>query len=183
MLVITEDAVLKRMVRLVPEVAGVRCTYCKYFVIGSIVGVSAIIAREIIGILLPADTPAFYILSVILVYTAGILASFYGHYRVTFAHIIHKRAVLESIVKFTVIAIIGMIITAILSWQIRYALGLERIIGKLLPAFAFGSATVIASLVTYNLNSRFTFSEAGCESGKADSKAGENRMVQEGRGK
>lgn len=141
---------------------GVRCTYCKYFVIGSIVGVSAIVVREIIGILLPADTPAFYILSVILVYAGGILASFYGHYRVTFAHIMHKRAVLESIGKFTVIAIIGMIITALLSWQIRYALGLERVFGKMLPAFAFGSATVIASLVTYSLNSRFTFSEAVC---------------------
>lgn len=148
------------------EMLTVRCTYCKYFVIGAIVGVTAIVAREIIGFLLPADTPVYYMLSVTFVYAGGILASFYGHYRVTFSHIARKRAALESIGRFTIIAIIGMIITALVSWQIRYALGLERVLGKLLPAFAFGTATVIASLVTYTLNARYTFVEAGYATGK-----------------
>jgi len=136
------------------------CIYCKYFFVGSIVGIIAIVAREIIGILLPADTPVYYMLSVTLVYAGGIIASFYGHYRVTFSHISNKRAACESIGKFTVIAVIGMIVTSLLSYQVRYHLGLEPVFGKILPAFAFGTATVTASLVTFSLNSRYTFVEA-----------------------
>jgi putative flippase GtrA len=135
------------------------CIYCKYFAVGAIVGCTAIVVRELIGILLPSDTPVYYLLSVTLVYAGGIIASFYGHYRVTFSHIRRKRAALESIGKFTIIALIGMGITALLSYQIRYRLGLEPVFGKALPALAFGSATVIASLVTYTLNTRYTFVE------------------------
>jgi putative flippase GtrA len=137
------------------------CIYCKYFVIGSIVGIIAIAAREILVILLPSDTPAYYLLSVALVYAGGIIGSFYAHYRITFSHIRHKRAAFESIGKFTVIAIIGMIVTSLLSYQIRYHLGLQPVFSTFLPAFAFGTATVIASLVTYSLNKKYTFVTSG----------------------
>lgn len=136
-----------------------RCTYCKYFLVGAAVGVAAIIAREIIAYLMPADTPVYYLISVVLVYAGGIIASFHGHYRVTFSHIRNKRAALKSIGRFTIIAIIGMLITTLLSYQIRYATGMEPILGKLLPAFAFATGTVIASVATFLLNARYTFVE------------------------
>ena len=135
------------------------CIYCKYFAVGAIVGCSAIAAREIIGILLPSDTPVYYLLSVSLVYAVGIIASFYGHYRVTFSHIRRKRAALESIGKFTIIALLGMLITALLSYQIRYRLGLEPVFGKALPALALIFILVYTKKVTYTLNTRYTFVE------------------------
>ena len=136
-----------------------RCIYCKYFLVGSLIGCTAIAAREFVSILLPSDTPAFYLASVVIVYAGGIVASFYGHYRVTFSHVRHKRATLDSVGKFTGIAVIGMFITAFLSYQIRYHFGLHPVIGKALPAVAFAAATLLASVVTYLLNSKFTFIE------------------------
>ena len=133
------------------------CIYCKYFVAGSTVGIIAIVVREIIGILLPSDTPAYYLLSVAVVYAGGILASFYAHYYITFSHIGNKQIAFKSICKFTIIAIIGMIITTYLSYLIRYHFCLQDIFSKLLPAFSFATATVAASLVTYALNKKYTF--------------------------
>ena len=136
-----------------------RCTYCKYLLVGAVVGIATIIAREIIAYILPADTPSYYLLSVVLVYAGGIIASFYGHNRVTFSHIRNKRAAQKSIGRFIIIAIIGMLITSLLSYQIRYTTEMEPILGKLLPAFAFASGTVIASIATFLLNARYTFVE------------------------
>jgi putative flippase GtrA len=134
-----------------------RYIYCKYFLVGSLIGCAAIAARELVGMLLHSDTPVFYLASVVVVYAGGIIASFCGHYRVTFSHVRHRRATLESIGKFVGIALIGMIITALLSYQIRYHLGLQPFVGKALPALAFGAAALLASFITYKLNSKFIF--------------------------
>ena len=136
-----------------------RCIYCKYFLVGALIGCAAIAARELVGMLLRSDTPVLYLTSIIVVYTGGIIASFCGHYRVTFSHVRHRRATLESIGKFVGIALIGMLITALLSYQIRYRLGLQPFLGKALPALAFGVATLLASFITYKLNSKFIFIE------------------------
>ena len=58
---------------------GTLLTYLRYAVIGAIVGISAVIGRELIAMALPADTPEFYALSVSIVYAFGILASYSGH--------------------------------------------------------------------------------------------------------
>jgi hypothetical protein len=62
-------------------------------------------------------------------------------------------------IKFTLVALAGMGLTATLSYQIRYSLGLEAVFGSLLPSFAFGMAALTASLLTYSLNARYIFVE------------------------
>lgn len=134
-----------------------RYTYCRYLFVGAIVGIIAIVAREFISHLLPADSPGYYLLSVIIIYTGGIIASFYGHFHISFAHIKHKRATIVSMSKFILIALLGMGVTSLLSYQIRYNLNLEPVFGRLLPSIAFGAAAVAASLLTYTLNARYIF--------------------------
>jgi putative flippase GtrA len=133
--------------------------YFKYLVVGGIVGLLAIAAREILAYMLPGDSPGYYLLSVIIIYAGGIIASFYGHFHVSFSHVKDKSATLVSMFKFTLVALAGMGATATLSYQIRYNLGLETVFGPLLPSFAFGMAALTASLLTYSLNARYIFVE------------------------
>ena len=134
-----------------------QCVYCRYLVVGAIVGITAIVARELISYLLPADSPGYYLLSVIIIYTGGIIASFYGHFRVSFSHVQNKQATMVSMGKFTLVALAGMGVTSLLSYQIRYNLNLEPVFGALLPSVAFGVAALTASLLTYTLNARYIF--------------------------
>lgn len=131
--------------------------YLRYLVVGGIVGLLAIVARELLAMLLPDDSPGYYLLSVILIYSGGIIASFYGHFHVSFAHVSDKSATLLSMSKFTAVALAGMAVTAMLSYIIRYHLGLQDLLGVLLPSFAFGLAALSASLLTYSLNARYIF--------------------------
>jgi len=135
-------------------------SYIRYLAVGAIVGILAIIAREVLALLLPDDSPGYYLLSIIIVYTGGIIASFYGHFHVSFSHIKEKQATLGSMFKFTLVALIGMVVTTFLSYLIRYNLDLAPLLGPVLPSFAFGVATLATSLLTYSLNARFTFVNA-----------------------
>jgi hypothetical protein len=63
--------------------------------------------------------------------------------------------------RFTLVALGGMAVTTMLSYQICYNLGLDTLLGPFLPSFAFGLATLIASLLTYSLNARYTFVSNG----------------------
>jgi hypothetical protein len=65
--------------------------YFRYLVVGAVVGVLTISARELLALVLPGDSPGYYLLSVILVYTGGIIASFIGHFHVSFSHVQDKR--------------------------------------------------------------------------------------------
>ena len=131
--------------------------YFRYLVVGGIVGLLAIAAREILAYMFPDDSPGYYLLSVIIIYAGGIVASFYGHFHVSFSHVKDKSATLVSMFKFTLVALAGMGATATLSYQIRYNLGLEAIFGPFLPSLAFGMAALTASLLTYSLNARYIF--------------------------
>ena len=135
------------------------CTYCKYFLIGSAVGALAIFAREILGFLLPADTPDYYLLSVILVYSGGIFASYFGHRKITFSHRELSHVTVKSVCMFTIIAIIGLIITAVLSAFIRYEIPMSAVVERYKPALSFAIAIIISSMFTFSLNSIFTFSK------------------------
>ncbi len=135
------------------------CTYCMYFLIGSMVGALAIFAREILASLLPADTPGYYLLSVILVYSGGIFASYYGHRKVTFGHRKLTHVTVKSVCTFTIIAILGLIITAVLSAFIRYEISMATVVERHKPALSFALAIIISSALTFSLNNIFTFSK------------------------
>ena len=140
-----------------------QCVYCRYLIVGAIVGIIAIVARELLSYLLPADSPSYYLLSVIIIYTGGIIASFYSHFHVSFSHVQNKHATMVSMGKFTLVALAGMSVTSLLSYQIRYSLKLEPVFGALLPSVAFGAAAMTASLLTYTLNVRYIFVDTtGC---------------------
>jgi putative flippase GtrA len=73
--------------------------YFRYLVVGGIVGLLAIAARESLAYMLPDDSPGYYLLSVIIIYTGGIIASFYGHFHVSFSHVEDKSATLKSMIN------------------------------------------------------------------------------------
>ena len=140
-------------------------SYFRYLVVGGIVGLLAIVAREILAYMLQDASPGYYLISIIIIYAGGIVASFYGHFHVSFSHVKDKSATLTSMIKFTLVALASMGLTATLSYQIRYSLGLEAVFGSLLPSFAFGMAALTASLLTYSLNARYIFVEHSYDQG------------------
>ena len=48
-----------------------QCVYCRYLIVGTIVGIIAIDVRELISYLLTVDSPGYYLLSVITFILAG----------------------------------------------------------------------------------------------------------------
>jgi putative flippase GtrA len=134
-----------------------RCTYCRYFLIGSMVGAVAIFAREILASLFPADTPGYYLLSVTLIYIGGIFASYYGHRKITFGHRKLTHVTVKSMCMFTIIAILGLILTAVISAYIRYEVPITGVAERYKPALSFALAIILSSTLTFSLNSIFTF--------------------------
>jgi putative flippase GtrA len=132
-------------------------TYVRYFVVGAIVGVLTIGVREVFAYLLPADTPVYYALSVILAYAVGIVCSYYGHHYLTFRMQEAVDGHATAFTRFASIAIAGLLATTTMSMVIRYGLPVDRLLGQYAGAFAFALATVLASILTYSLNSAVTF--------------------------
>lgn len=132
-------------------------TYTRYFVVGAIVGVLTVALRELFAYMLPADTPVYYALSVVLAYTVGIVCSYYGHHNVTFRMQEAVGGHATAFTRFAFIAIAGLLATTAMSMLIRYGFSMDRLLGKYAGSFAFALATILASLLTYSLNSAFTF--------------------------
>jgi putative flippase GtrA len=145
-----------------------RCRYCRYFVIGAIVGVLAIVAREAIMILLAKDTPAYYAGSVVVVYVGGILASYFGHHWITFGDIERSRSTAQALGRFAVIAVFGLVMTTLLSLFFRYAVPVTGVAEKFKPTLAFVAAALITSVATFLLNSTFTFTRMQQSTKKMD---------------
>lgn len=137
---------------------GTLLTFFRYAIIGAIVGISAVIGRELIAVVLPADTPGYYALSVVIVYLLGILASYSGHRKVTFGHVdMGNESITRSMTSFTAIALFGLVCTTGLSVLIRYFFPVDEFLGSFAGAFAFALATLITSVMTFSLNARHTF--------------------------
>lgn len=132
-------------------------TYLRYLVVGAVVGVLTIALRELFAFMLPADTPAYYALSVVLAYAVGIVCSYYGHHNVTFNMQEPVGGHATAFTRFTFIAIAGLLATTSMSMLIRYGLPVDRVLGEYSGSFAFALATILASILTYSLNSAFTF--------------------------
>jgi|TARA_R110002072_G_scaffold101954_5_gene224511 putative flippase GtrA len=135
-------------------------SFLKYLVIGAIVGVAAIGGREVIAMLLPADTPEYYALSVAIVYAFGIVASYIGHRKVSFSHVnMENEDTAASMSSFTAIAIFGLVCTTGFSVCIRFLFPIENLMGSFSDAASFAIATLITSVITFSLNARHTFRE------------------------
>ena len=130
--------------------------YVRFLVVGLIVGVIAVALRELITRALPADTPAYYSLSVIVVYAGGILLSFALHSRYTFG--VGPRVDSSAgLAPFTAVALVGALATWLVSLICRYGLGFDRLFGDVSGSAAFAVGAVAASLLTYSLNAHMVF--------------------------
>jgi putative flippase GtrA len=130
--------------------------YRRFFLVGTVVGLLAIALRELIAAALPADTPLFYSISVIVVYVFGILLSYVLQHRFTFK-VDLGTSDWRRLTSFIAVALIGALTTWLLSLIFRYELGFDRIFGLLSGSIAFGVAALSSSVLTYALNALVVF--------------------------
>ena len=135
-------------------------TYSRYAAVGAIVGGVTVAIREALAAVLPADTPVYYSSSVLLAYTVGIVLSYYGHRRFTFGGQPLANLGVFTLSLFTLIALLGMALVAALSMAIRYGFGADQMLGRYGAGVAFTLATLLVSILTYALNSLYTFRTA-----------------------
>lgn len=129
--------------------------YLRFLLVGGGVGITAIAIREVVALLLPGDTPEYFLLSVIAAYGFGIMASFVLHWRITFGR--HHAIGVSVFLRFLGVTLAGWAITSGLSLAIRYLLPTDAYLDAYAGMFSFATSAVCASLFTYLLNSHFVF--------------------------
>jgi len=130
--------------------------YRRFFLVGTVVGLLAIALRELIAAALPADTPLFYSISVVVVYVFGILASYVLQHRFTFEVSLTKSD-RRRFMTFIGVSLIGAVATWLLALVFRYELGVDQVFGQLSGSMAFAAAAVSSSILTYTLNALLVF--------------------------
>jgi putative flippase GtrA len=130
--------------------------YRRFFLVGTVVGLLAIALRELIAAVLPADTPFFYSISVVGVYVLGILLSYVLQRRFTFKTSLEERT-WRRLISFVSVALLGALVTWLLSLSFRYELGFDRVLGHSSGSMAFAVAAVSSSVLTYTLNALLVF--------------------------
>ena len=134
--------------------------YSKYAVVGAIVAIIAIGIREIIGVLLPSDTPFYYTVSIVLAYLCGFVLSYSGQKMITFGGVSQLAFSLSrSMMMFALIALLGMLSTMFISLTVRYLLPIDEVLGGGAASFAFALGVLISSIGTFSLNRFYTFRE------------------------
>lgn len=133
--------------------------YSSYLLVGVFVGLVTVGLREVIGALLPADTPFYYSVSIVVVYAIGILLSFVMQRLLTFKSTMACSLIgdLPRLGRFIVVAGIGAGATWLIALGLRYGLAFDTIFGRYGASMAFGVAAVVASLITYSLNATVVF--------------------------
>ncbi|MES9940954.1 MAG: GtrA family protein [Candidatus Thiodiazotropha sp. 6PLUC2] len=137
--------------------------YFKYIFVALIAFFSTIIAREIITIIiLTEDSLIGYSISMILAYAIGVIINFSMQYVYTF-RIDKSQGLWKKFFGFSMVAMVGGIVTVVSSLVLRYWFGVFNEFQEFSATGAFILGTVIASFITYGLNSYFVFKTA-CES-------------------
>lgn len=133
--------------------------YARFLLVGALVGILTVGCRELIGRILIVDTRLTFTVSVVLAYAFGITVSFLLNRRFTFdgQGTSHNAG---TFLRFVAIALVGLVLTWLLSFTFRYAANLDAQIGPAAKPTAFAVAALLASLLTYPLNARFVFGSA-----------------------
>lgn len=131
--------------------------YIIYCIVGTVIGVVAVVVRELLEFLLPHENPVYYGLSVMIVYAGGIIAGYYGHRKYTFGMSGAKNSHERSFPVFALIAVFGMILTTLLAMPLMYVLEFRILFQRAGGAISFATAVITVSIVTYSLNARFAF--------------------------
>jgi putative flippase GtrA len=133
--------------------------YVRFLVVGASVGLITVGFREVIGRLLGVDTAFHYSVSVIVAYALGVVLSFLINQRVTFEAISGSHQ-WRMFFRFIAIALLGLVMTWLLSIAVRYGIRLDDLTGRFAAALSFGTAAFLSSLITYPLNALLVFRKA-----------------------
>jgi putative flippase GtrA len=138
--------------------------YGVYAVVGAVVALLTIVAREVIAIMLPGDDPYYYGISIVCSYILGIILSFFGHRMFSFGDVTELfSGRVKVFVQFVGLALLGMATTFVLAMALRYLLPLDALLGEWAAGLAFATAVLAASLLTFGLNRKVTFRAAGSD--------------------
>jgi putative flippase GtrA len=131
--------------------------YTRFLTVGAFVAFITVGSREVIGRLLGADIPVLYSLSVLMAYAIGMLLSFLLNQKFTF----NKAATSgwKTYIPFIGIALLGMLLTSLISLALRYGLHFESLLGKYSAAASFAGAALLTSCITYPLNALLIFGQ------------------------
>jgi putative flippase GtrA len=129
--------------------------YGRFLFIGALVAIVTIACRELIAYVLGTDTLLSYSVSVVGAYGFGMALSFVLNGRFTFAD--STGFEWPKFIRFTVIALLGMLATWMLSIGLRYGLRLPAVFGDASAGIAFAVAALVSSILTYPLNAMLVF--------------------------
>jgi putative flippase GtrA len=138
-----------------------------FLAVGGAVGVATLLLREMLACLLPADVPLWYGVSVVVAYTAGIVASFFLQGRVTFARELQDLS-WGQFQRFVAVAIAGALVALLTALGVRYLLVLDLLLGELAATTAFAMGALAAAAFNFFLSARLVF---------PDSSAGSERLM------
>lgn len=135
---------------------GVSNSFARYLLVGGFVGVLGVAGRELIGVLLPRDTPFYYGISVVTIYALCVLLSFALHQVITFRGAL-SLIQWRNLLRFLLVAAFSGCCTGIAAIAIRYAPGFERLLEPYGAMVAFIAASVLVSAISYSLNAKYVF--------------------------
>lgn len=134
--------------------------YYRYLMISTFTGIATVVIRHFFAMLLPADLPKYYMLSIIFAYAFGIVLNFFLQKSFTFTtekQPLHRKKV--AFISFVIVAIFGAVATLGIAIFIRYTLRLDLIFNQYSATIAFVIAAVISSILSYVLNAKIVFAE------------------------
>jgi putative flippase GtrA len=130
-----------------------------YVGVAGVAFVTTVAARELFAFLLPADTAAYYLISIMMAYTLGIAINFTLQHSLTF-RLAPAEKDPSMFAGFLVVALIGAGATAAVAALLRYGAGFEQLFGAWGGSAAFIVGNALASVLTYWLNARWVFGMA-----------------------
>jgi putative flippase GtrA len=131
--------------------------YPTYFIVGGGVTLVVVILRDIIGRFLNKSAWE-YVLSIIAVYTIGIILSYVFQSRFTFTdQHKQKRSFKYKFTSYTLVQLVGMGVTIGFSLVFRWLLFPITVLSQVRDTIAFILASLIASVVTYTVSKMHIF--------------------------
>ncbi|WP_164880886.1 GtrA family protein [Aestuariirhabdus litorea] len=125
--------------------------FARYVIVGSVVGLGAVLFRELLAWLLPRGGTGTYLTTVVVTYGIAIVASYLLQRQFTFNYeLADRRRRVFSL--YVVVALVGGAVTSLLSVGVRALLLRVELLAPFADTLAFILGALGASVVTYLLN-------------------------------
>lgn len=138
-------------------IRAVQSQYFSYLIIGGVVGLITLLSQRCIAWFLSSNAIFYYMVSVLLAYLLGIFINFTLQKKFTFFSIPIQSKRKRQILRFFLVAIIGSFVTVVLAAMFKYEMCFSVLFGGLSGTIAFALASILVSVLTYSLNSKFVF--------------------------